>query len=332
MNHPPVPLFHRDQPVRPHEKQTCRSVACLTGFPVAAAACIVLGLQCGASHAQIPQTRVHATDEANPSLIFESLVTRSGFSSDPWATDATSDRDAPLLPSGVPGFPPGTRLEQFQAQSAVTVEELDWGTENSGVLEIPKFDSQGGNRQLLQIRFSYLIKYDIVENWLESPYDAHTYAHAWLEVGHDLPPFTTVFMGIPADEGIRYGLGSLRPPFHAAWTFPTYAQSAVGFQYNDEEETWVPDFNHAAVVENLDDASALIGTGVALLPARWFAHEPEFSDWAPPGIPPFPPDTVYAPELLSVDFVDASDELVVYYIYSVGDPIFDDSFEETPLR
>jgi hypothetical protein len=327
MSHPPFLIFDPDPPARMHEKRPDCGVVRRSRYSVVAAACIFLGLQCAASHAQALRTRVHATDDANPSLIFDSHVGRSGFTTGPWDIDATGAGDAQVLPSGVPGFPPGTRLEQYQAQSAVTAEELNWGAESSGVLEIPKFDSLGGTRQLLQVRFSYLIRYNIIAQWQASTYDAHTYAHAWLEVGHELPPFTTEFLGIPPEEGTRYGVGALRPPFHPALTVPTYAQSAVGYQYNDDDEMWVPDFNHAAVVDDLNDAAALIGTGIAQFPTRWFSYEPDISDWVPPGVPPFPAGTVYAPELLSVEFVDAFDELVVYYIYAVGDPIFDDSFE-----
>jgi hypothetical protein len=333
MTHPPFLIIDYDQPARLHKKRSDLGGVRLSRFSLAAAACVFLGLQCAASHAHDLQTRAHATDEANPSLIFDSRVGRSGFTTGRWDIDATDESDTQvLLPSGVPGFPPGTRLEHHQAQSAVTAEELNWGAENFGLLEIPKFDSLGGTRQLLQVRFSYLIRYNIIAQWQASTYDAHTYAHAWLEVGHEFPPFTTEFLGIPPEEGIRYGIGSLRPPFHPALTFPTYAQSAVGYQYNDDDEMWVPDFNHAAVVDDLDDAAALIGKGVAQFPTRWFSYEPDISDWVPPGAPPFPPDTVYAPELLSVEFVDALDELVVYYVYAVGDPIFDDGFEEPSLR
>jgi hypothetical protein len=333
MNHSPSLILERDQPVLLHEKRPDRSGrARLSRLAVAAACVFSLGLQCAASYAQELRSRASVTDDAHPALIFDSHVERSGWTAHAEDIDATDESDMPVGPSGVPGFPPGTRVEQYQVGSVVTANELNWGTENFGIVEIPKFDTLGDTRQLLQVRYSYLFGYNYIVRWQESTYDVPTYAYAWEEVGHEVPPFTTEFMGVPPDEGARSGDGALRPPYDPARIFPRYPGFSIGYEDEDEDGVWLPDINHAGVVEDLNDVAALIGTGTAQFPTRWFAYEPEISDWVPPGVPPFPPETLYTPELISAEFVGASDELVVYYIYAVGDPIFDDGFEEPSPR
>jgi hypothetical protein len=228
--------------------------------------------------------------------------------------------EAPL-PGAIREIPPGTRIEQHEVQQAIQAELWGWGADAATELAVPRFDAQGGNRELVEMRFSYSFRADWTAHWLESSYDVPTYATVRVWIGQDFSPFTDEILHIPPGEGSLSSYGGLRPPFAPAASQPLLVAWSVGYEF-DEGGDFVPDFPNAVVVE---DATPFIGPDGAVFVLRWFADEPEMTSQLA-GLPP-PPDAIYTPELLGAELGGASMRFTVHYVYRVHDAVFADGFD-----
>jgi len=222
---------------------------------------------------------------------------------------------------GVNGIPPDARLEQHEVRQTIQAELWGWGAETNTEVVFPRFDTLGGSRQLLEMRFSYSFQANWIAHWLESPYDVPTYATVRVWIGQDFFPFTNEILHIPPGEGSMSAYGGLRPAFAPEASQPLFAGWALGYEF-DDDGNFVVDFPNAVIVE---DPTPFIGSDDATLPTRWFADEPEMTDEL--AGPPPPPDAIYAPELLEAELADASMRFAVHYVYLVQDAVFADGFD-----
>jgi hypothetical protein len=221
----------------------------------------------------------------------------------------------------VQGIPPDARLEQHQVQQAIQAELWGWGADTNTEVVLPRFDTMGGSRQLLEMRFSYSFQANWTGHWLESPYDVPTYATVRIWVGQDFFPFTNEILHIPPGEGSFAAHGGLRPPYAPEVWYPLLVGFALGYEF-DDDGNFVVDFPNAVIVE---DPTPFIGSDEVVLPVRWFADEPEMTDEL--AGPPPPPNAIYAPELLEAELEDASMSFVVHYVYLVQDDVFANGFD-----